>query len=162
MARVGEAITSSRGERLSFQATAASTNGDLLCFEMYLPPTSMKPPPHKHPFQLEIIRVVAGEARATINGRTQTYTAGQTVTVSKGATHVVWNAGDRELHFVAELRPALKAEGFFEGLMRLESYNPLRLAVLIGAFKEEIRLSFPFNLGLHVMCALGRWAGYKV
>jgi hypothetical protein len=49
------------GERFTFTATAASTEGELLAFDFALKPGGAVPMPHVHPEQSERFEVVAGE-----------------------------------------------------------------------------------------------------
>ena len=51
------------GERFTFTHTAASTDGELLAFDLALRPGGAVPIPHVHPVQTERFEVTAGTMR---------------------------------------------------------------------------------------------------
>ena len=93
-----------------------------------------------------------------------------------GATpHAWWNAGDDQLHFLVDLRPALRTEEFFESYYALAQNgkthpktgmtNLLQTAVLVREFEDEVYLARPplsVQRALFAPLALvGRLLGYR-
>lgn len=70
------------GERFTFTATAATTNGELLAFDFALRPGGAVPIPHVHPIQTERFEVVEGEMRFRIGLRTVIAQAGDVIEVA--------------------------------------------------------------------------------
>jgi hypothetical protein len=96
------------------------------------------------------------------------------VTVAAGTPHKFWNAGDDEVHFVCEVRPALQFEQLLETMFALAADgktnrkgmpNPLRLAVIANEHFDTVRLPFPpawmQRAGLMLGAPLGRLLGYR-
>ena len=153
MAHAGEVLEHPvTGERLRWRQVAADTDGRLLQADVWMRPGGFVAAPHVHPLQEEKFEVVAGTATFVIDGTESTAGAGGTTTVPAGHPHVWWNSGDDEVHVLVELRPALRTEVFFEtffGLARDGKVNSkglpslLQLAVIMRAFRPEIRLAKP-------------------
>ena len=98
---------------------------------------------------------------------------GQRVTVPAGTPHTFWNAGDAEVHFVCEVRPALQFESLLETMFALAADgktnrkgmpNPFRLAAIAHAHFDTVQLPFPpafvQRIGLALGTPLGRLLGY--
>jgi quercetin dioxygenase-like cupin family protein len=98
------------GERFTFTATAASTGGELLAFELALRPGGAVPIPHVHPIQTERFEVVAGLMRFRLGLRRRLAGPGDVVEVTPGVVHGFANAGDEEARVRVEVRPALAME----------------------------------------------------
>lgn len=113
MARAGE-VVESKTTRLTFLQTAADTGGDLLRFEQTVQPAAPRVAEHVHPWQEERFVVLAGEMGVRLGGQERVLTAGEEVTIPRGAPHQFWNAGSGELRQIVELRPAHQTETFFE------------------------------------------------
>lgn len=140
------------GERLRWRQVAADTDGRLLQADIWMRPGGFVAAAHVHPLQEEKFEVIAGTAAFVLDGKESTASAGEIVTVPAGHPHVWWNFGDDEVHVLVELRPALRTEVFFEtffGLARDGKVTSkglphlLQLAVIIRAFRPEIRLATP-------------------
>jgi quercetin dioxygenase-like cupin family protein len=101
------------GERFTFTATAASTGGELLAFELGLRPGGAVPMPHVHPVQTERFEVVSGRMRFRVGLRTVVAEAGDVVEVAPGVMHSFANASEDEARVLVEVRPALKMEEMF-------------------------------------------------
>jgi hypothetical protein len=93
--------------------------------------------------------------------------------VEPGQAHKWWNAGESELVFHCELRPALRFESLIETMFALAAAgktnkkgmpNPFRLAVIAQAHFDTVRLPFPPALLQRAALAggspLGRLLGY--
>jgi mannose-6-phosphate isomerase-like protein (cupin superfamily) len=98
------------GERFTFTATAASSGGRLLAFDLALRPGGAVPIPHVHPIQTERFAVVAGRMRFRVGRRTIDAGPGDVVEVPPGVVHAFANPGDAEARLRVEVRPALRME----------------------------------------------------
>lgn len=138
------------GERIIIRQSGAQTNGELLAFDLYLPPGGHVPAGHAHPVQQERFTVVAGTIRFRLGRRSFLACPGETITIPPGAAHWFGNAGDEVAHARVEVRPALRMEELFEtteaigqepgvrggGLARLGWLADLSLIVL--EFQREL------------------------
>ncbi len=98
------------GERFTFTHTSATTDGELLAFELGLRPGGAVPIPHVHPIQTERFEVVEGLMRFRLGLRRQLAGPGDVVEVAPGVVHSFANAGDDEARVRVEVRPALAME----------------------------------------------------
>ena len=101
------------GERFNFRQTAATTDGELLAFQLGLRPGGAVPIPHVHPVQTERFEVVAGRMRFRVGLRTLVADPGDVVEVRPGVVHGFANAGPEEARVEVEVRPALAMEEMF-------------------------------------------------
>jgi quercetin dioxygenase-like cupin family protein len=135
------------GERFTFIATAASTAGELLSFELGLRPGGAVPIRHVHPIQTERFEVVAGSMRFRVGGRTIVAGPGEVVEVAPGVTHGFANAGDEDARVRVEVRPALNMEDMFADVVAMAHAgrmtrrgmprNLLDLALLARTYDQE-------------------------
>jgi quercetin dioxygenase-like cupin family protein len=98
------------GERFTFTHTAATTDGELLAFELELRPGGAVPIPHVHPIQTERFEVVEGRMRFRLGLRRRIAGPGDVVEVAPGVVHAFANVGDEEARVRVEVRPALAME----------------------------------------------------
>ena len=102
------------GERIIIRQSGAQTNGELLAFDLYLPPGGHVPAGHAHPIQQERFTVVAGTMRFRLGRRSFLARSGETITIPPGAAHWFGNVGKETAHARVEVRPALRMEQLFE------------------------------------------------
>ena len=147
MARAGETIENPiTGERVTWLATSADTEGELLRLEWTVAPGGAVAAAHVHPFQEERFEFRAGSARMRLGRRVVKVDAPHVVEVPPGVAHRVWNAGDEELRAVIEFRPALRTESFFEqlwdGRLNRRGMPTFGLAVELARanYLDEVRL----------------------
>jgi quercetin dioxygenase-like cupin family protein len=162
-------------EKIVFRKTARNTGGVLLEADVYMQPGGFVAAEHIHPGQEERFEVIAGTLRARIAGNEVDGGPGTKLVVPPGIPHVWWNAGDDELHVLAEVLPALRFEDFFEtffGLAQDGKVSPktglpslLQMAVLMRAHRAEIVLARPplpvQTLLFSALAVIGRLLGYK-
>lgn len=162
-------------EKIVIRKTALDTNGELLLADFYLQPGGFVAAEHIHPMQEERFEVVSGKLSRRVAGKEAASGPGEVIVVKPGTPHVWWNSGDIETHVSVELRPALKAETFFETYFGLAQYgkvspktglpNMLQMAVLMRAYRNEIILAQPPRAMQTVLFGLlapiGRLIGYK-
>ena len=87
----------------------------------------------------------------------------------------MWNASDDEVHALVDFRPALRTETAFESLAGLardgKTYkagvpkNPLRLALILREYEDEIHLTRPplavQRVVFGALARVGRLLGYR-
>jgi mannose-6-phosphate isomerase-like protein (cupin superfamily) len=174
MAKAGDEITSPAGPRLVFRQTAADTNGQAVVVDAFYEPQGREPVAHYHPKQEERFEVVSGRIATKINHKQQTFEAGDSFVVPKGAPHAMWNPGDTETHLRWTTAPALNTERFFEtmwGLARDGRTNRrgvpplLHIAVIGRDYWREFRLTRPAPpvqwVLFRLLAPLGRRKGYR-
>ena len=135
------------GERLTFTDTAATTNGELLAFELSLKPGGAVPVPHVHPIQTERFEVVSGRMRFRVGLRHVESGPGDVLEIQPGVTHGFANAGEEEARVRVEVRPALAMEEMFADVIALARAggmtrrgmprNLLDFALLARAYDQE-------------------------
>jgi quercetin dioxygenase-like cupin family protein len=170
MAVAGQEIVNPAMGRLVFRQTAGETGGALLEFDFYLRSGGQIARPHLHPVQEERFDVLSGEVHGRVAGADRTAIAGDTIVNPPGTPHVWWNGRqEEEAHLRVFFRPALDAESFFEAVFAIARAgkanehgvprNPLQLAVLLNAYRDEFRPAGPPPLLLRAACAFGAAAG---
>jgi quercetin dioxygenase-like cupin family protein len=98
------------GERFTFTHTAASTDGELLAFELALRPGGAVPIAHVHPIQTERFEVIEGRMRFRLGLHRRLTGPGDVVEIAPGVVHSFANAGEQEARVRVEVRPALAME----------------------------------------------------
>jgi quercetin dioxygenase-like cupin family protein len=161
------------GERITFVSTSLDTDGEAVVIETTVQPHGFVAATHVHPFQSERFAVAAGTLVLKAGRKKRTLGPGDVVTVEAGTPHRFWNAGEDQVRFVCEVRPALEFESLLETMFALAADgrtnrkgmpNPLRLAVIARAHFDTVRLPFPpawmQKAGLALGAPLGRLLGY--
>lgn len=163
------------GEKIVFRKTARDTNGELLQADIYVRPNGFVAAAHIHPMQEERFEIVAGTLRGRVAGKEIRSGPGETFVIPKGVPHIWWNAGDDELHVLAEVRPALRFENFFETFFGLAQDgkvstktglpNLFQMALILRTFPNELILAQPprivQSLLFGALAPIGRLLGYK-
>jgi len=134
------------GERIVVRQTAEDTHGELLAFDLYLPPGAKVPSGHTHPTQTERFTVISGKLRFRVGRRVMRAHAGESVSVPPGTPHWFRNDGRAETHALVEVRPALRMqELFWESghlrelrLLGLRLPAPGALARFLRDFEAEV------------------------
>jgi quercetin dioxygenase-like cupin family protein len=175
MIRTGDTIHNPiTGERITFLATSADTDGEAVVIETVVQPHGYVAAAHVHPSQSERFAVKSGTLGLKTGRKKDTLGPGQVVTVEPGTTHRFWNAGDEPVWFVCEVRPALQFESLLETMFALAADgktnrkgmpNLLRLAVIANAHFDTVRLPFPPSwlqrAGLVLGAPVGRLLGFQ-
>jgi quercetin dioxygenase-like cupin family protein len=174
MIRTGQTIHNPvTGERITFLTTSAETGGEAVVIEVVVQPHGFVAAGHVHPSQSERFAVAAGTLGLKVGGEKLTLRPGDVATVEPGVSHRFWNAGEDEVRFVCEVRPALRFESLLETMFALAvdgktnrkgMPNPLRLAPIAQAHFDTVQLPFPpawlQRAGLALAAPLGRLLGY--
>ena len=136
------------GERFVFTTTAEDTGGELLAFELEVPPGGRVPGGHVHPAQEERFEVTSGTMRFKKGRRWVTAEWGDEVIVPAGTSHRFANAGERPAKVLVQVRPALRMEELFETVAALAGEGrtfqsgmpkPLDLALFMREFEPEVQ-----------------------
>jgi mannose-6-phosphate isomerase-like protein (cupin superfamily) len=153
MAHAGEVLDNPvSGERITFRATAADTDGELLAIDLEVRPDGHVPGLHVHPMQEERFEVVSGTMRFKLGRKKIVANAGDVVVVPAGVRHKFANAGDEVARARVEVRPALEMERLLETAVALAEEGrttgkgmpkPLDLALFVREFEQEVRGAFP-------------------
>jgi quercetin dioxygenase-like cupin family protein len=115
VAKVGESIENPvNGERITWVETAASTDGNLLSFDLALRPEAAVAVEHRHPRQEERFSVTTGRIGLSVAGEEHVLGLGEEMAIAPGVAHRWWNVDAGESIVRVELRPALETEVFFE------------------------------------------------
>ena len=114
-----EAARDSGGERVRIQDTAA--------------PGPSRRPMSAHPGQSERFEVLSGTLGLTVNGEQHLLGPGDSFVVEPGVRHLPSNAGDGELRFVGEVRPAGRFEEFLAEITAVNNTEREGLAYLLTA-----------------------------
>ena len=174
MIRTGDTIYNPvTGERVTFLATSADTNGEAVVIETVVQPYGCVAAAHVHPSQSERFAVKSGKLGLKVGGEKRTLGPGQWLTVEPGISHRFWNDGDEPVTFVCEIRPALRFESLLETMFALAADgktnrkgmpNLLRLAVIANAHFDTVQLPFPpallQRIGLALGAPVGKLFGY--
>jgi quercetin dioxygenase-like cupin family protein len=175
MIRSGDTIRNPiTGESITFHQTSADTNGEAVVIECSVQPHGFVAAAHVHPSQTERFAVVEGNLGMKVGRSKSTLGRGEVAVVEPGTAHKFWNAGEDEVRFVCEIRPALQFESLLETMFALAEDgktnrkgmpNPLRLAVIARAHFDTVRLPFPpawlQKAGLALGAPVGRGLGYR-
>jgi quercetin dioxygenase-like cupin family protein len=175
MIRTGDTIQNPvTGERITFLATSRDTDGEAVVIETVVQPKGFVAAAHVHPFQSERFAVAEGKLGLKVAGKKRTLGPGEIALVEPGKAHRFWNAGEDEVRFVCEIRPALEFESLLETMFGLAADgrtnrkgmpNPLRLAVIAQAHFATVRLPFPpawlQKAGLALAAPVGLLLGYR-
>jgi mannose-6-phosphate isomerase-like protein (cupin superfamily) len=140
------------GERFTFIDTAATTDGELLRFDLALRAGGAVPIPHVHAIQTERFEVVEGRMRFRVGRRTVLAGPGDVVEVAPGVVHGFANAGDGEARVRVEVRPALAMEAMLGDVVAMARAGALTrrgmprdlrdLALLARTYDHEAHAPF--------------------
>jgi quercetin dioxygenase-like cupin family protein len=175
MIRSGDTIHNpATGERITFRRTSADTNGEAVVFECTVKPDGFVAAAHVHPSQTERFNVIDGTLGLKVGKEKRTLARGDVAVVDPGTPHRFWNAGDNDVRFVCEVRPARRFESLLETMFALAADgktnrkgmpNPLRLAVIARAHFDTVQLPQPpawlQKAGLALGAPIGRLVGYR-
>jgi quercetin dioxygenase-like cupin family protein len=135
------------GERIVIRVSGAETNGQLLAFDLFLPPGGHVPARHVHPQQEERFTVLDGRLRFQFGRRTVLLNKGESVVVPAGTAHWFGNPGPAAAHALVEVRPALRMQALLEASQHLAQTShlpgtrlpgPSALARMLLEFQPEL------------------------
>ena len=122
------------GERYVLLETAEETGGELVRIEDSARPGPSRRPASAHPRQEECFEVLSGILGLMVDGEEERLLGpGESFVVRAGARHLPRNAGEGELRFVAEMRPAGRFEEFLAEITAANNSGREGLAYLLTA-----------------------------
>ena len=149
MAAPGQTLVNpASGERITFRATSAETNGELVAIDSELPPGGRAPAPPPPPAPGGAVRSRRGDDAARLRRERIVARPGEVVAVPPRVPHDFANDGDRPALVRVEIRPALKMERLFETAVALAEQGrtmlggipkPLELALFTREFEQEVQ-----------------------
>ncbi|MFZ0546666.1 MAG: cupin domain-containing protein [Candidatus Promineifilaceae bacterium] len=113
--------------------------------------------------------MLSGMLSVRLNGREQTYVAGERFTIPRGTVHEMRNLGSVPVETNWVVTPALNTEQFMETVWGLSDegklMNPLQYAVLARAYDDVFRLAKPArwlqSMLFVPLSVIGRLLGYR-
>jgi mannose-6-phosphate isomerase-like protein (cupin superfamily) len=162
------------GHRITFLQTAQQTNGELLQILYVVEELETEPaiPLHIHLQCSERFETVSGRLGVIIEGVQRVLEVGEEVFIPPSTPHTFWNAGQDELRFITDVRPAGRLQTYWETVFGLAEDgkvgenglpNIFQLAVL-APLADSYDPSVPLPL-MKVMIAvlggIGRLLGYR-
>lgn len=148
--------------------TIRSSSEDALLVEATYAPGGSPPPKHLHPSQDEHFRILEGGLRVRVDGEQRDLSAGEELTVPRGAVHQMWNPGAAATRVEWCVSPPGRTEQWFRAVDALYSTgqvppgkmpSPLDFAGLLREYEDVIRLAGPAPLirpALSILAAVGR------
>ena len=138
------------GVLMKFVQTAAESGGALHVQEARYPPSSTRPPLHRHPRQDERFVIMQGALQFRVGDEDRLVTAGQELAVPRGALHSAYNPGASQTLVIWETRPALRTAEFFLAMSRATRGRArprlLDAAAILNEFSDEFQLAKPAPL----------------
>ena len=169
----GEELYDERfGERYKILETSEETGGELVRVEDVARPGVSRRPTSAHPNQEERFEVISGTLSLMVDGEDHLLGSGEMLIVSPGSRHLPRNAGEGELRFVAEMRPAGRFEEFLEEITAANNSGRegiaylLTVAQVLHRFPDTERpttMPRPLERALFaVLAAMGRLLGFHL
>ncbi len=162
------------GEVMTFRRTSRDTDGEAVLVETTVRQDGFVAAAHVHPHQTERFEVLDGRLGLRLGSERLEAGPGEIATVVPGTAHRFWNAGETDVRFLCEVRPALEFESLIETMFTLAAEgktnrrgmpNPFRLAVIARSHFDTVRLPFPpvwlQRAALAIGASLGRMVGYQ-
>jgi mannose-6-phosphate isomerase-like protein (cupin superfamily) len=130
----GEELYDKRfGERYQVLESARDSDGELVRIQDTAAPGPSRRPTSAHPAQRERFEVLSGTLALTVDGERHLLGPGDSFVVEPGARHLPQNAGDGELRFIAEIRPAGRFEEFLAEITAVNNTKRHGLAYVLTA-----------------------------
>ncbi len=156
------------GERIIIRQSGAETGGELLTFDLYLPPGAHVPARHTHPIQQERFTIVSGQMRFRLGHRSLIAHPGDAIVVPAKTAHWFGNESAEVAHALVEVRPALRMEELFETTEAagkaahargVASVRVADLASIVLEFQREVAIPNVPALLVRVFLAPLAWLG---
>lgn len=133
LSKGGELYDERFRERYVLLETAEETRGESVRIEDAALPGPSRRPSSAHPRQEERFEVLSGTLGLTVEGEERLLGPGESFVVRAGARHLPRNAGEDELRFVVEMRPAGRFEEFLAEITAANNSGREGLAYLLTA-----------------------------
>jgi quercetin dioxygenase-like cupin family protein len=147
--RTGERYEMPDGSVYEITVAAADTGGERTEMVSTLPSGNIGPPPHVHPSQVNDFEVLEGTVEFLVDGRWQTFSAGETATIPPGTLHTFRNRSGATARLRDVHRPALNFEDYLAHIHRLMRARGITrrsdpriviyLSMLMSEYPETVR-----------------------
>jgi mannose-6-phosphate isomerase-like protein (cupin superfamily) len=128
-------------------------------------------PPHFHAHMDEHFKVLSGEMKFTINGKSVIKTAGEEIIVQKGVPHSIRNMGEGIAELNVTYIPCADTHRLFEMLVTLDETRPFTVRNLLKAayltpklklreFSTPAAPAFVGALIKGIINTMGKWNGW--
>jgi len=121
------------GERYRVLEAARDSGGEFVRIQDTAEPGPSRRPISAHPSQRERFEVLSGTLGLTVDGEQHLLGPGDSFVVEPGSRHLPRNAGDGELRFLAEIRPAGRFEDFLAEITAVNNTEREGLAYVLMA-----------------------------
>ena len=169
----GEELYDNRfGERYLVLEAARDSGGQLVRVQDTAAPGPSRRPMSAHPAQRERFEVLSGTLGLTVDGEQHLLGPGDSFVVEPGARHLPRNAGEGELRFVAEMRPAGRFEDFLADITAVNNTGREGLAYLLTAARvinrfPDVERPTPLPSALDravfaILAAVGKLFGLRI
>jgi quercetin dioxygenase-like cupin family protein len=162
------------GDIVEVLETGKENNGERLCYRFTLKPGGFRPVLHIHEKQDEVFEVITGKLSYNLNGKTLVASAGETVTLSKGAPHTHYNGeANEDLVMIQSIRPAFDSETLIDSILGLTkdkqiiNGKPKFLQVMVWlryyeakTYLAQVPVALQ-NAVAYVLAPVARMLGYK-
>lgn len=119
------------GQLLIRYLVDGSPTGGLGVFELEVPPGSNVPPPHSHTNNEEIVYVLEGRLRYSVNAESRDLSPGETMFTPKGAVHGFSNPFDAPARALIIMSPDVGAQYFKDVAAIINAPGPPDKAALV-------------------------------
>jgi hypothetical protein len=152
--------------------TARDSGGELVRIQDTAAPGPNRRPISAHPARRERFEVLSGTPGLTVDGEQHLLEPGDSFMVEPGARHLPRNAGDGELQFIAEMRPAGRFEEFLAEITAVNNTEREGFAYLLTAARvinrfPDVERPTPLPPALDralfaILAAAGRLLGLRI
>ena len=174
MVQKGDVITNPvSGEKIIFQDTAATTNGQYVAYDYYSKEGQPVGPRHFHPVATEEFEVVQGELSVWLDGEVRVFHEGEKLVIAPGVVHTGWNSGKGTMMVKSRITPAMAFEDYYNVDFRQARQGKvnkkgipglLQIAVLCQKTKNQLfapKCVWGQKLFFALAAPIGRLLGYK-
>ena len=113
-----------------------SATGSLGVFELIVPPGSNVPPPHSHSKNEEIVYVLEGRLRYSVNGDSRDLSPGETMFTPKGGVHGFSNPFETTARALITMSPDVGAQYFHDVAEIVQRPGPPDKAALVAVMSR--------------------------
>lgn len=114
-----------------------SQSGSLGMFELTVPPASNVPPPHSHTNNEEVVFVLEGTLRYTVDAETRDLTPGQTMRTPKGSVHGFSNPFSSVARALITMAPDVGPKYFQDVAAVVNAGGPPDKAALVAVMSRH-------------------------
>ena len=125
-----------RGLEVRHLVDGTVTGGASGMFELTVPPGGTVPPPHSHTDNEEMIYVLEGTLRYSVDGDVRDLVAGERMVTPRGSVHGFSNPHDKPAKALVMLTPDIGNQYFIEVAEAIGTAGPPNMGALMGVMKK--------------------------